>query len=89
MAHRQASEGQVDVLARRGQREGRGALGAVAAHVQGDLAGQADQGFEQFQHLLRLGAVIGVRGDLDRPGDAFQVGLQLGLEVGIQHRKTP
>ncbi|MNV49545.1 hypothetical protein D3C71_1415050 [compost metagenome] len=89
VAHRQPGEGQVDVLARGGQGEGGGALGAVPAHVQADLRRQRHQRVEQLQHFLRLGAVIRVRRDLDRTGDTFQVGLQLGLEVGIQHRKTP
>ncbi|KAG1202191.1 hypothetical protein G6F35_012218 [Rhizopus arrhizus] len=86
VAHRQAGEGQVDVLARGAQVEGRHAALAVAQHLQRDLVRQAFQGLQQFQHLLRLGAVVGVRGDLDRAGHALQIGLQLRLQVGVQHR---
>ena len=33
--------------------------------------------------ISRLGAVVGVRGDLDRAGHALQIGLQLRLQVGV------
>lgn len=85
MAHRQPGKAQRDVLAGRGQRERGLALVVVAVDVQADLVRQQHQLFQQVEHFARAGTVVDGGVDLNRPRHPFQVGGQLGLEIGIQH----
>ncbi|MNN33411.1 hypothetical protein D3C81_1471710 [compost metagenome] len=84
MAHGDAGETQADIRTRAVQREGRDA-GVGAIFTQGNLVGQADDIVQQCTELAGFCAVIEGRDDLERLGDLFEVGLQLGLEIGIQH----
>src|SRR5690606_4258117 len=68
------------------QRERRLA-GVLAVGLEGDLVAEADDVLQQAQHFLGFGAVIEGRNDLERPGDLFQIGFQLGLEIGVQHER--
>ena len=84
VAHGNAGEGQADVRTGAVERE-RWTASVAAIGLQGDLVGQANDGLEQFEQLLGFRTVIEGRDDLERQGDLFQVGLQLGLQVSVQH----
>ncbi len=84
VAHGQAGEAQANVAADAVQGERRLA-GVLAVGLEGDLVAEAGDVLQQAQHFLGFFAVIEGRDDLERLGDLFQVGLQLGLEIGIQH----
>jgi len=86
MAHGQAGEMQVDlaVVAHQGKRW---PARIVAGGVQANLVAQAVDVVQQREHFLGLGAVVQRSDDLERLGDLFQVGLQLGLEIGIEHQQ--
>ena len=84
VAHRQRGKAHAHVRALAGDLEG-GAAAVGAVGAQRDLVGQADDLAQQLTHLLRFGAVV-QRGDqFDRLLQAFEVALELGLEVGVQH----
>jgi hypothetical protein len=85
MAQRNAGKAQVDVLPRRAERERRRALGSIGYFVDVDLVRQQCQILQQAAHLLRRLAVVEIGLDLDRTRDPFEIGLQLFLEIGVQH----
>src|SRR5690606_7836652 len=84
VAHGNAGEGEADVGTWAIERERR-TTGVATIGLQGDFVGQADDVLEQAQQLLGFVAVIKGRDDLERQDDLFQVGLQLGLQVSVQH----
>ena len=88
MTHGDAGEGNADIRPRAVERERRTTC-VVAIGLEGDLVGQADDVVEQSEQLLRLLAVIEAGDDLERLGDLLEVGLQLGLQIGVQHDGIP
>ena len=50
-----------------------------------DEQGQGPYVFQQRPHLLRLGAVVEGGDQFDRLLQALKVGLELGLDVGVEH----
>ena len=85
MAHWQACETQVDVVAGAGEGKRRRMHASIVAFDQGDLVGERGDFDQQLLHFARLGAVVQRRNDLDRARHFFKVGLQLGLEGFIEH----
>src|SRR5690606_38456076 len=61
--------------------------GILAIGLEGDLVTEAGDVLQQAQHFLGLLTVIEGRDDLERLGDLFQIGFQLGLEIGVQHER--
>ncbi|MCY1465211.1 hypothetical protein D9M71_833280 [compost metagenome] len=88
MAHGNAGEAQGDAGARAVQGERR-ATRVAAIGLQGDLVGQADDVLQQCEQFAGFVAVIEGRDDLERLGDLFEVGLQLGFKIGVQHVRIP
>ena len=87
VAHGQACEMHGDVGAHALDGEGRLA-GVVALHKR-DLVTEGGDLFQQLAHFLRLRAVIERGHELDGHGDSREIALQLGLEIGVQHRGAP
>ncbi|MNR07070.1 hypothetical protein D3C85_1231740 [compost metagenome] len=88
VAHGNAGEAQGDAGARAVQGERR-ATRVAAIGLQGDLVGQADDVLQQCEQFAGFVAVIEGRDDLERLGDLFEVGLQLGFKIGVQHVRIP
>ncbi len=84
VAHGQAGEAQADVTADAVERERRLAR-ILAVGLEGDLVAETCNVLQHAQHFLGLLAVIEGRDDLERLSDLFQIGFQLGLEIGVQH----
>jgi hypothetical protein len=84
MPHRDAGEADADIGADAADHETGGALVIVLAN-EAHLVRQPGNLLEQFLELDRLGAGV-ERGDqFDRLGDVAEIGLELLLEIGVQH----
>src|SRR5690606_7766274 len=83
VAHRQTGEGQADVAVDTIQGE-RGAAGIRAVCAQGELVTENGDVQQQDKHHLIFRAISEERDDLDRHGDLFDVGLQLGYHIAVQ-----
>ncbi len=84
VAHGQTGEAQVDVLT--GGQQGEGGTTLIAAvGAEADLIGQAGDILQQAVHFTGLRAIIEGRDDLDGARDAFEVGLELGFQICVQH----
>ena len=84
VAHRQAGEAHGDACADAHDGEGGPARIVVAAYI-GHLVGERGDLFQQLLQLTRLRVVAERRHQLHRPRQAFEISLQLRLEVGVQH----
>ena len=87
VAHRDAGEMDARALTRLGNTEG-GTQRVLAVLAQGDLVGEFGDVDEQAAQLLGLGAVVQGGDQLDRALELLEVGLELGLDVGVQHGRV-
>ena len=85
MAHGQAGKAHAQVGALAIERERRLALCVVIRFAQRDPVAQADNVLEQRLHFTGFIAIVQRGDDLDRLGDFFQIGFQLGFDVGVEH----
>src|SRR5690606_24023641 len=89
MAKRNAGEGEVDVLARRGEREGGHALADHIAAPYGDPVRLLADLFEKLQQVARLRILTRIGDDFDRAHQTFEIALELGFQVCVEHGCTP
>jgi hypothetical protein len=61
----------------------------LAVGAQGDLVGELGDVGEQAAELLGLGAVVQGGDEFDGALQAFEVGLELGLDGGVEHGVLP
>ncbi|MPM70463.1 hypothetical protein SDC9_117418 [bioreactor metagenome] len=82
--------GKVDARRFAGQADGEGgAAGGVAVFAQADLGGEAGDIDQQVAHFAGLGAVVERGDEFDRALEFFEIGRQLGLDVGVKHGFSP
>ncbi len=86
MAHGNAGKAHGDVRAQAVDRKG-GLARILAVQAQRNLVGQRSDVLQQGLELLRLLALVEGRHQFDRVNDLFEVGLQLRLQIGIQHER--
>jgi hypothetical protein len=63
----------------------RGLAGVVAILAHGDLGRERGDVGQQLAHLARGGAVVERGDEFDRGLELFEVGRELGLDVGVEH----
>ena len=85
MTQRKAGKTHAGVDARVCDEERGLAFAVVATFHQGDLVGQGNDVCQQAFHVAGRLAVIHGGDDFDGFGDPFEIGLELRLEVGVQH----
>jgi len=88
VAHWQAGEVDARCFAGQRDREGWNARGA-AVFTQADLVRAFEDVVEQGAHFLALGAVIQRANQFDGALQAFEIGLQLAFDGGVEHGVSP
>src|SRR5690606_26427199 len=87
VAERDTRELDLDVGADPADQEGGATGGFTVAHMS-DQIGHAGDLIEEVGEFLRLRPVVEGRHELDRLGDLFEKGLQLGSKGGIEHEDS-
>jgi hypothetical protein len=67
----------------------RGSAVGIAVTGDGDLVRQRSDLVQQLSELARRLALIERGDELDRLDEPFEIGLELGLEFGFEHVRTP
>ena len=88
MAHRNAGKVDARRFARLADGE-RGAQRGLAVFAQADLRRKFGNVDQHGAHFLRLVAVVQGGNDFDRALQFFEIGLELGLDVGVEHGGSP